>query len=73
MNKLLNATTTLNKSKKREPEFFFLPMQVLAINKKMPPGFKFERHSVLKRYLERKNEEIPLKKQKLSDVHIYIL
>lgn len=73
MNQLLNQTTRLNKSKKREPEFFFFPIHVLSINKKMPPGFKFERHSVLKRYFERKNEEIPLKKQKLSDVHIYNL
>jgi hypothetical protein len=70
MNLSLTQLTSTQKNKKREPEFFFSPIQILELNKKMPQGFKFEKHSVLKRYLERKKEEIPLKKQKLSNVNI---
>ncbi len=49
-------------------EFRFSPLQSLILNKMMPAGFKLEKNSVLKRYIEKKKEEVPLKKPKLSSV-----
>ena len=49
-------------------EFRFSPLQSQILNKMMPKGFKIEKHSVLKRYIQKKKEEVPLKKPKLSSV-----